>query len=171
MKFKQNKKEGYILVLTMVVLAAIITLITYMFIRSSTYASYMHTMIQRQKAKQLTFGGVQVAIAQLAHPDEQEKDAKKKQTPDSASKLGEHEDESSIAITPDEQTKQFLARILPIINRWQIFELQEKIDGIDGTLKICLMCEQGKINLNKVYDFEKKSFMAKVLQLVIGKRF
>src|SRR5204862_3504007 len=71
-KKSNNEREGYILILTMMILAAMITVITHMFVRSTTYTPFMNTMINRQRAKQLAFGGIQVAIAQLARPDKQQ---------------------------------------------------------------------------------------------------
>ena len=47
------------------------------------------------------------------------------------------------------------------MNKWQTFELKENIDGVDGQLKICVMCEDGKININNVYDFANKQFYKK----------
>ena len=51
-----------------------------------------------------------------------------------------------------------MSRILPTLNRWQEFDLKEKVDGVDGQIKVCLMCEEGKINLNRIIDFEKGTF-------------
>ena len=58
-----------------------------------------------------------------------------------------------------EQEAVLLERMLPYMNRWDIVNLEEEIDGIVGQIKICLSCEDGKINLNKWYDFEKHAFV------------
>ena len=42
-----------------------------------------------------------------------------------------------------------------------MFPLQKKIDGIDGTIQVCLVCEEGKININSIYNFDKGEFRGK----------
>lgn len=154
MKQYSRQKEGYILLLSTIILSATIAVVTYMFTRGATYMPFMHTMIQRQKAKKLAFGGIQVAIAQLAQAGEPEKDVEKKNVVQEGKEPQKEQDKS----TPDQQAKDFLAHVLPTLNKWQTFDLIEDIDGVDGTLRICVMCEQGKININKIYDFKKKKF-------------
>src|SRR5690606_18056883 len=56
-------------------------------------------------------------------------------------------------------TQESIAYFVPRINRWQTFSLTEEKDGINGTIQICLMSEEGKININRIYDFEKKKFI------------
>ena len=48
---------------------------------------------------------------------------------------------------------------MPTLNRWQTFELTEEIDGLDGEIKLCITCEDGKLDLNQWYDFNKKKFI------------
>ena len=48
--------------------------------------------------------------------------------------------------------------MLPIINRWQEFKLVKKTDGIDGVIRVCIMSENGKVNLNQIFDFKTKKF-------------
>ena len=48
---------------------------------------------------------------------------------------------------------------MPILNRWQTVKLDFAKDGIDGEIKICIMSEDGKINLNELYDFQKHAFV------------
>ena len=55
--------------------------------------------------------------------------------------------------------KQLLKAILPVINRPQSFALKQAVDGINGTITIVLGSEEGKININKLYDFDKHKFL------------
>jgi hypothetical protein len=95
------------------------------------YSLITQTTVEEEKAKRLALGGVQVAMSQLFTGTEQS----------------------------DESQMKLLARIVPLINRWQRFSLEQEQDGIDGQLELCIMCEQGKLNINHVYDFSKKKFI------------
>lgn len=66
----------------------------------------------------------------------------------------------SLAMAQLSETKQkeFLEKVLPTLNRWQAFTLYEDIDGIDGEVKFCVSCENGKININEAFDFQKQQF-------------
>jgi hypothetical protein len=135
-----SAKKGYIMIFTLLVVAAAMMIVTYVGHRGSFYLPFSHMIAAREKAKMLALGGVQVAIAQLALVDKS-KEQKKEEGASSTS-----------------QDSEFLARILPTLNRWQQFDLKENIDGVDGQIKVCLMCEEGKINLNQIIDFNKGTF-------------
>ena len=45
------------------------------------------------------------------------------------------------------------------MNRWQTFKLDYAKDGVDGEISICLMSEDGKLNINELYNFEKHEFI------------
>lgn len=50
--------------------------------------------------------------------------------------------------------------LLKVLNQWQTFNFTQAVDGIDGQCSIYISCEEGKINLNKLYDFKEKKFVA-----------
>lgn len=139
--------SGYILIVTMLMVASATALVNAIFYQSGVTVSLVYMAIGREKAKLLAFSGLEVTRAQLSYvspkpekqPANQAGNAQKQQPPD--------------------PVKELLTRILPSLNRWQTFELREQIDGIDAELKICIMSEEGKINLNKIYDFNKHVFM------------
>jgi hypothetical protein len=61
-----NKKStGYILLMTMMVIAASIMLVTFIISKSSVYIPYARIANDREKASLLAFGGVHMAISQL----------------------------------------------------------------------------------------------------------
>ena len=140
---KQIKKncDGYIMIFTLLVVGAAMMIVTYVGHRGSFYLPFSHMTIAREKAKMLALGGVQVAIAQLCQIAKKE-DKSQEQTQGKGA--SEEED--------------LLQRILPTLNRWQEFDLKENVDGVDGQIKICLMSEEGKINLNQIIDFNKGTF-------------
>ncbi len=140
-----QKSPGYIMIFTLLVIAASMVIVTYVSHRGQLHTPFVHMVVAREKAKMLALSGVQVAIAQLAKTPEQDTKKEKKE---------------GAAQAPDED-KFLLQRLLPIINRWQTFHLDEKYDGIDGQISLCLMCEDGKININRVYNFKKEMFRGK----------
>jgi|SRR5581483_7402834 len=137
-----KNRPGYIMIFTLLVIAASMVIVTYVSHKGALHAPFVHMVVAREKAKLLALAGVQVAIAQLAKAPEKEKEEKK---------------DKKEAKPVDEDTF-LLQRILPVINRWQIFMLDEQLDGIDGQISLCLMCEDGKININRVYNFKKEAF-------------
>ncbi len=144
-KINKHVRDGYIMIFTLLVVAAAMVVVTYVGHRGSFYMPFSSMILAREKAKHLALGGVQIGIAQLA------KIVKKEENKDG--KEGGKEAQES-----NTQEKDFLRRILPVLNRWQIFDLVESVDGIDAQLRICIMCEDGKINLNRIIDFEKGVF-------------
>lgn len=150
---RHKTTPGYILIFTLLITAAGMAIATYIATRGSMYLSFARMAINREKAKTLTIGGIEVACAQLSKPFKKEESKEKKQI---------NKEETKEAAPQDSEGLQLLKTILPTLNRWNSYELTQEIDGIDAQLKICIMCEEGKINLNRIYDFEKKSFVGEL---------
>ncbi len=143
--------SGYILLLTLMIIAISVVLVTYIANKGTIFVPFARTIIEREKAKMLAVGGIQLAISQLLHIEKAE--AKKAQEPakDAKQEAGEKNE--------GEEAQQLLKNILPTINRWQIVELKQEVDGLDGEISICISCEEGKIDINQLYDFEKHKFI------------
>jgi hypothetical protein len=139
----QKKRDGYIMIFTLLVIGAAMVMATYVGHRGSLYLPFSYMIRAREKAEMLAFGGINVALAQLAQPAKKEKTDK---------------NVSAEAAQAADDDQQFLTRILPTLNRWQQFDLKQEVDGVDGQIKICLMCEEGKINLNRIVDIKKNVF-------------
>ncbi len=136
-------KPGFILLMSMAMIAAALAIGAYVFSRGVIMIPFASTVIHRQKAKMLALGGVQVAIGQLAQPPKEVKEKK---------------GEKKAALDQEQEAKQFITRLLPKLNRWQQFTTKRKIDGIDGIMRICITSEEGKIPLNKIYNFDTHKF-------------
>jgi len=138
-------------------------LVSYIFTSGSIHVPFIKTMIDREKAKQLALGGIQIAISQLSQEVDVPEDAKNAQ--------GEPADPAAKPkLSPgDEASKKLFETIVSRLNRWQRFSLRQEIDGIDGQIKICLMSEEGKININALYDFKKHAYKGTQAQQEIGK--
>jgi hypothetical protein len=165
-----KKFPGYILVFSMLTLAGLTAMATYLVTRTAVYAPFVRTIIDREKAKLVALGGVQVAMAQLARTAMQ--DESQSQIQGQSQSSTESQGSGAAASTqasgqPEKaaggafEEKFFLTHFLPVINRWQEYQLKEEIEGIDSTLRICLMCEEGKININQIYNYAQKQFYGK----------
>ena len=144
--------SGFIMVLTLMFMALFVILITRIFEQGTAYCALAKTTIAREKARQIALGGVQLALSKLTKGEEAETEEKDKKDVRSGASQPKAKSEHEI-------NKEFLARILPGLNRWRTFQLKEELDGIDGEVKICMMCEDGKININRLYDFKNKQFL------------
>ncbi len=126
----QNQpQQGYILLLTLLIISLLVVIVTQLYYRGSGHAAFADIMTQREKAKILAVSGIQLAISRLT--------------------VGEKE----------KTDKRLLERILPALNRFQIIDLKEDAEGIDGRVALCICCEDGKVNINKMYDFEKHQWI------------
>lgn len=124
-------KGGYVLVLVLLVVALLTTIVTRLSKDSILCASRSHSIREQEQARVLARSGIEIAISQLARPKTPSaKSAEKNQTVES--------------------TKDFLIRLVPVLNAWQTFELKEPRDGIDAQLSIRVCSEDGKLNLNGV---------------------
>ncbi|HXW85982.1 MAG TPA: hypothetical protein VEK38_01425 [Candidatus Bathyarchaeia archaeon] len=144
-----TQKQGYILVFTLIIIAITTALATYVYNRGIIFFSYTSTILDQERARQLALGGVNIAYAQLNY--QEKKDEKEKKGV--ADTGGEKEEKK------DSEEKAFLKRLLPTLNRWQEYSFSEDKDGLDGTVRFCVVCEQGKININSMYDFQKHAFI------------
>lgn len=149
---KNNTSAGYIMIFTLLVVAAATVMVTYVGHRGSFYLPFSRMILAREKAKQLALGGVQVAIAQLAKSVKKEEGKRQEPQQEVKQEAGSAPVEKKES-NPEE--RDLLRRILPVLNRWQVFNLAENVDGVDGDMFVCIMCEDGKINLNRIIDFEK----------------
>jgi hypothetical protein len=169
MKYIKKNCDGYIMIFTLLIVGAVMMVVTYVGHRGSFYLPFSTMIFERERAKSLALGGVQVAIAQLSFVEKKENSSSAKASDSvktsSDKSEGKSEDkqpgskeDTSAGAGKQSEEQDFLLRILPTLNRWQQFDLVEAIDGIDGQIKICLMCEEGKINLNDIIDFKKGVF-------------
>lgn len=159
--------EGYILILALSMLSLVMVLVTGLFNRATPFIFFDATVIKREKAKQLALSGIQIAMSQLAASVQPKTD---KVVPGDQAQKGP-------SIEEQRRTKLFKS-LVPILNNIQKFPLTQSLDGINGTIEICVSCEQGKLNINELFDFKTKKFigegksqgdMRKVMQSVFTK--
>lgn len=148
---QHHNKPGYVMVITLMVIALIVGLVTIMAQKSNVHVRYMKTMINREKAKNLALSGVQIAMSQLANA---EKEPEKKEAAPASQDKKQQKQKDPIA-----DMRRFLTKILPHLNTWQTFKLTEKNDGVRGQISICIGCEDGKIDINQFFDAAQKKFV------------
>ncbi len=140
---KQSVQSGYIMVLTLTLISLASLILAIIFQKSTIFSPFAKLSVDRQHARTLAQSGIGIAISQLA----QKKEPPKEKTEDENTKKNK-KDESD--------TKKLFTELLPVLNQWQEFRLTQEADQIDGVIKICIMSEEGKININEIFDFENK---------------
>jgi hypothetical protein len=139
--------QGAIFIFTMFMIAAVVFLTQHLMQGVFLGAQLTRSMLEREKARALALSGVQIAIAQLT--------IDKRDTEQTEKEKSENKDASD---GPIRGFKKMLQRVLPHLNRWQTHTFNQKNDGFDGLVKICISCEAGKINPNNAFDFTKMEF-------------
>jgi len=138
-------QRGFIMLTTILLVALLTALSTYLFQRSMVHVPYMNTMVNREKARMLALSGIEIAIGQIIEPDKEEKK-------DTNMQPGVTQKQ------PESDEKKFAQRLIPLLNYWQKFTLKSAIDGIDGEIGIMIVAEDGKLPINDYYDFKKHTF-------------
>lgn len=129
-----SKTAGSALLMTLLFLG-IIGVLAQKLVQSALLTSRMlNEQIHATEAKILAINGLTLACAQL---DPQKAPGKKQ--------------------SAEEFKKQKLTKLLLTLNRWQTFKLTNELDGVEGTLKICICCEEGKIPVNDLVDLKTKT--------------
>lgn len=137
-----KKKSGYILTLTLLLVFLSMFLVVYIANKGSIFVPYANIAIEQKQSYVLAQSGISLAVSQIVSPKVARKEEQKDKKP-----------------TQEDRIKDMLTIILPSLNRWQEINLTESVEGIDGKMKFCIMSENGKIDLNAFYDFEKKQFV------------
>jgi hypothetical protein len=143
-----KRSSGSILLFALMMVAMMVLLTQQLMRGVLVGSSFASNVLDREKATSLALGGIQIAAAQLIQDSRDEKGGQEEK-----SEKGEKKEEKEA-----KGLRAFLKRVLPYVNRWKEFNFQEKVDGIEGNVKICISCERGKININEVFDFKKMEF-------------
>ena len=123
--------NGYALALALMVIAVGSISLVSVVQQAQALFSLSSTMYDQYQARMLALSGVELVRAQLENPTKIEG--------------------SEAKVSPE--TAPFL-----YTNRWQVFDFTQEKDGFEAQLKIYLCAEQGKLNINSVFDFDKKTY-------------
>jgi len=149
-----KNSPGYVLVFSLMMIALIVILVTRIADIGNVHIWYSKTIIDREHAKMLAWSGVNIALSQLSISGEEKKEAgnknqREKKRKDAGPKMGWTEGEA----------KNFIKNIVPLLNSWQIFDIKKETYGVDGTIKVCIGSEEGKIDINQSFDFKTRKFI------------
>lgn len=154
--------QGYILVLALMIISISVLLITSVYYNSVTHAAIVRRFVKRQQAEQLARSGVEIALARLDQIYKKKENTQEVAEEPAVAKamVGEQTKKSQeTAQMKEDPKKRRLRSLLLLVNKWQTFKLLQDREGIEGTIKIYIACEQGKINLNLLYNFANNSFV------------
>lgn len=126
-----------------------VILVSYIYNKGFVVIPFSYGMVNREKAKMLALSGIQIALSQLA---------KEIEIPKAPAQPQPGQQNQPPPNPQDEASKKFLETILPVLNSWQTFALKEDTEGIDGQIKICITSEDGKLDINQIFDFKKHEF-------------
>jgi hypothetical protein len=161
----RKAESGYILILTTFIVATSILLISFVVSRVATYRQLTKISAEKESARLIARSGIDIAMSQLMiFAQKQEQQQAKKQ--DAKKPDQTKQDQSKETEEGDEKSKADF--VLKTLNKWQSFDLTEKHESMDATCEIYITSEQGKININNLYDFGQKQF--KVLGTTDGKK-
>ncbi|KKR96990.1 MAG: hypothetical protein UU47_C0004G0045 [candidate division TM6 bacterium GW2011_GWE2_41_16] len=137
----ERHKNGFILLFVMMVISLLsylsITLMNYGMMAGATAKQAYY----KKQAQCLALSGVSAAIGMLTQEKKESKEPQKdgkKQSNDASP----------------------IYNALFALNKWYEFALKQGSDGVDGTVAFYPTYEGGKINLNALYDFDKKEYSA-----------
>lgn len=129
-------RRGFIMPLALILMALALALIARVALLVNAEKSHMRTSVLRTKAELLAQGAVPVVAALLTGE-------KKKKTGDTEKKV---------------DAEPPLLGLCMYMNRWQRFQFTAERDGFSGEIAVYITAEPGKIDLNRLYDFEKKEY-------------
>ncbi len=126
----KHNQQGFVLVMALFIISLGSVLVTSLLQRAIAFNHLHRALAKQQQARMLALNGLEIARAQLSNPLEIDKK------------------------TIDQNIVPFLYTDIK-----QVFTLTDEKDGIDGNITLYISCEDGKINLNKSYDFQEKKFI------------
>lgn len=168
MKITIHRSKGFIIIFALMIISLMVFLTQQLVNGVLVSSNFVSIVTQREQAKMLAISGIQIATKQLLDLDKKakKKDGVEKTSVEDTDSKTENDDEENgankdgmaNATKKNPHDKKFFEQILPFLNRWRIFSFDEKRDGFAAELRICLTCEEGKINLNEAFDFKKQEF-------------
>jgi hypothetical protein len=149
-----KQTSGFVLVLTTIIIAASVLLVSLVVNRVNAYRHASSLWPTIEKARLLALSGVAIAMSQITELDLKEQAQKE----DQETKQMDQKSQSSDKSDKDKQEQQAIATLLAL-NSWQSFTFTQAAEGIDGECTLYISSEEGKINLNTLYDFKKKAWL------------
>ncbi len=127
----KTRQSGFVLVLALFVIALGSILVTSLLQRAIAYDRLHKVLFMTQQARILALNGIEIARAQLSNP-----------------------------LTLEKEKNPVDQNIVPFlyVDYIQTFSYTQEKDGFDGEVSFCISSEEGKINLNRLYNFEERKY-------------
>ncbi len=148
-----KNKNGFILLLTLMIISLCSAMILAVLSRSVAHKSLATISLEKEQAKMVALGGIQIAISELTYTD-----TTKSAESSAKQQAGSNIIKSLVGGGSGQEDNKMLLQIFTVLNTWQTFEFTTGSDGFDAKLQIYISCENGKIELNQFFDSEKKLF-------------
>jgi type II secretory pathway pseudopilin PulG len=128
----KTKQPGFVLVMALFVIALGSIFVTSLLQRAVSYDRLHRVLLKQQQARMLALNGIEIARAQLSNP-----------------------------LTLEKEKNPVDQNIVPFlyVDQVQTFSLTTDKEGLNGEIKLFITSEEGKINLNKLYNFEEKKYL------------
>jgi hypothetical protein len=143
----QRRKEGFVIIAVLAMIAFLFFLFGRIIRTVNVHSFFIKTDLAKKQARQFCQNGVSLALSRLLLAEEGVSSYESKEKP---------QEGADSNLSKQEALRSFYSVLLPALGEWQKYPLTFQADGIDADLRVCLTCEDGKINLNKMMDFEKK---------------
>lgn len=145
-----RQEKGSVLLFALIMMGVIAALTQQLIKNVSVGIAFSKAMIYREQSELLALGGIRIAQVQLlqAYNKENKKEKSKLQA------------ESAFSF------EHFIKKMLPLLNRWQEFQLVEQYDMVEGRIALFISCEEGKLPLSYLYDEKKQALFPGVSSLL-----
>ncbi len=127
-------REGYILILTFFFIAISVVLLSSVLKQSINFQKNAGLMLNKERARLLALSGIELALDQISFVAEPESE--------------KSDNETSKKPAPKQDIKKWLSKLFPIVNRWQVINLNMPQFSFTGSINFLIASEQGKIELN-----------------------
>ena len=143
---RTTKKPGYILLILFIILSGCMALITIFFSRSSRYRNLMSEIISNDKTSRLAISGISIGKAILDPID-------KDKNEDVAPQKDEKKDKV------DGKNQKIFKSIFPFLQASKKYKLIDQVDGVSAEIEFLFSSENGKLNINSLYNIEDEKFV------------
>ena len=146
---KQTNKPGYIVMLSLLIIAMAVALITAVVRETFVYQRQARAAHDRAKARLLALSSFELVLSQLSYIPSPKKESKEQQQ-EKYNKTEKKEEK------PQDKKALWYGNILSVINHWQALEIPAGSEGIEGSISYYISCEHGKVNLDQLLQEEKQ---------------
>ncbi len=147
----KTQQPGYILLITFLILALCSTLVSVFLTKGMTHKKLAAALLEQEKINQFALSTPALAQSFLSFSAQDlkpEKNASEEKPPGELKPADEKVNFS----------KKLLEKVLPFVNKTQLFKMKEMEKDFPVVVNLTFFCESGKININGLYDLVNKSF-------------